>query len=126
MLTLQYIPHHELEGLSIDSKVKRILKSVKEDKIILIDGKLSPFEESELIKSTMEHIDRKFKGIEICSLDYHARGEHVFDYMKRSIAHILLNKKAGFTVVGPATIVKEIRKDPNKIELFTQEKRRKR
>ena len=83
-------------------------------------------EESELIKATMEQIDRKFKGIEICSVDYQVRSEHFFDYMKRSIAHILLNKNAGVTVIGPASVVKEIRKDPNKIELFTKDKKRKR
>jgi hypothetical protein len=126
MLTLQYIPFHELQGLTTPEKIRKILKSVKEDKIILVDGKLAPMEESELIKATMEQIDRKFKGIEICSVDYQVRSERFFDYMKRSIAHILLNKNAGVTVIGPASVVKEIRKDPNKIELFTKDKKRKR
>lgn len=125
MLTLQYIPHHELEGLAIEDKVKKILRSVKEDKIILIDGRLSPIEESELIKSTMEQIDKRFKGIEICSVDYLQRDMKFFEYMKKAVANFLLEKKAGVTIVGPATIVKEIKKDPNKIELFTLDKKRK-
>lgn len=126
MLTLQYIPFHDLQDLTTNEKIRKILKSIKEDKIILVDGKLAPIEESELIKATMEQIDRKFKGIEICSVDYQARSEHLFDYMKRSIAHMLLSKNAGVTVIGPASVVKEIRKDPNKIELFTKDKKRKR
>ena len=115
MLILQYIPFHELQGLTTAEKIRKILKSVKEDKIILVDGKLAPMEESELIKATMEQIDRKFKGIEICSVDYQVRSEHFFDYLKRTIAHMLLNKNAGVTVIGPASVIKEIRKDPNKI-----------
>ena len=126
MLILQYIPFHELQGLTTAEKIRKILKSVKEDKIILVDGKLAPMEESELIKATMEQIDRKFKGIEICSVDYQVRSEHFFDYLKRTIAHMLLNKNAGVTVIGPASVIKEIRKDPNKIELFTQDKKRRR
>lgn len=126
MLTLQYIPHHEVEGLSIEDKIKKILKSVKDDKIILIDGKLSPIEESELIKATMEQIDKRFKGIEICSVDYLQRDIKFYDYMRKIIGNFLLNKKAGVTIVGPATIVKEIKKDPNKIELLTMDSGNKR
>ena len=33
----------------------------------------------------------------------------------------LLGDRQGLTVIGPATIVKEIKKDPNKIELLTKE-----
>ena len=32
----------------------------------------------------------------------------------------LLGDRQGLTIVGPANIVKEIKKDPNKIELFTK------
>jgi hypothetical protein len=121
MLTLQYIPHQEIVSLTTQEKIKKILKSVKEDKIILIEGRLAPLEESELIKSTMEQIDKKFKGIEICSVDYEEKEEDTFESMKKAVAHFLLNKKSGVTIVGPASIVKEIKKDPNKIELLTQE-----
>ena len=34
---------------------------------------------------------------------------------------MLLGDRQGLTVIGPATIVKEIKKDPNKIELLTKE-----
>lgn len=124
MLTLQYIPHHEFFGLELEDKLKKILKSVKEDKIILIDGKLDPSEESELIKKTMEQIDRKFKGIEIASINYDYKDMDFFEWMKKGLANLLLSRRAGLTIVGPATIVKEIRKDPRKIELLTMEKKR--
>ncbi|HZX12275.1 MAG TPA: DUF2073 domain-containing protein [Candidatus Nanoarchaeia archaeon] len=126
MLTLQFIPYHEVSDLDINGKIQKILKSVKEDKIILVEGRLAAQEESELIRRTMEVIDKKFKGIEICSVDYQPRNMLFVDKMKKVVANFLLNKASGMTIIGPATIVKEIKKDPNKIELFTLEKRGKR
>ena len=126
MLTLQYIPHHEFVDLSLEDKMKRILKGVKEDKIILIEGRLDPLEESELIKRTMGEITKKFRGIEIASLDYDFRKMELWDQVKKNLAYMLLKKRSGLTIVGPASIVREIKKDPNKIELLTMEKGKKR
>ncbi len=126
MLTLQYIPYHEFTGLSTDDKIKKVLKSVKEDKIILIEGRLDSLEESELIKRTMQHIDKKFKGIEIASIDYDFKSLDMFETLKKNLANLLLRRRPGLTIVGPATLVKEIRRDPSKIELLTMEKKRKR
>ncbi len=125
MLTLQYIPYYEFASLNMDEKLKRILKAVKEDKILLIEGRLDPAEESELIKRTMQAITKSFKGIEIASINYEFKGDF-FDKVKKDIAHFLLRKRAGLTIVGPATIVKEIRKDPSKIELLTMDKKKRR
>ena len=125
MLTLQYIPNHDFVLLSMDEKLKKILKAVREDKILLIEGRLHPIEESELIKRTMQAISKNFKGIEIASIDYEFKGDF-FEKLKKDIAHYLLRKRSGLTIVGPATIVKEIRKDPSKIELLTMERKNKR
>jgi hypothetical protein len=38
----------------------------------------------------------------------------------------LLGDRSGLTIIGPASVVKAIKKDPNKIELYTSEKRKKR
>ncbi|MBS3151896.1 DUF2073 domain-containing protein [Candidatus Woesearchaeota archaeon] len=124
MLTLQYVPHHEFVSLDMDEKIRRILKSVKDGKILLIEGRLDHIEESELIKRTMQIINKTFKGIEIASIDYEFKGDFL-DKLKKDIAHFLLRKRSGLTIVGPATIVKEIRKDPSKIELLTMEKKKK-
>lgn len=124
MLTLQYIPHHEFFSLDTDERLKRILKSMKADKILLIEGRLDPVEESELIKRTMHAINKTFKGIEIASIDYQFKSDDLVESAKRSFANFLLRRRPGLTIVGPATIVKEIRKDPTKIELLTMEKKK--
>ena len=82
LLTLQYIPYHELGNLNTEEKLKKILRSVKEDKIILIEGKLDPNEEAELITKTMEEIDKKFKGIEICSIDNIKQNQELFERIR--------------------------------------------
>ena len=125
MLTLQFIPHHEIASLDRNAKIQKILKSVKEDKIILVEGRLAAQDESELIKKTMELIDKRFKGIEICSVDYQPKKLDFVDQIRKGIANLILNKSSGMTIIGPATVVKEIKKDPNKIELFTLEKKSK-
>jgi hypothetical protein len=120
------MPFMELKGLTLNRKLQKILRSVKQDKILFIDGKLPPVEESELIRRTMEEIDRKFKGIEICSVDGYrsekAWGERIKNYFATTIFGI----NTGFTVIGPASVIKEIRKDPSKIELLTFDKKKRR
>ena len=123
MLKLQYMPYHEISNLEMEDKVKKILKCVKEDKILLIDCKLDPLEEGKLIERTMEMVDRRFKGIEIASIVPDKRSMQFLDIFKRDLAKILLGKEDGLTIIGPASIIKEIKKNPNKIELLTKIRR---
>lgn len=123
MLTLQYIPHFEVGNLDSDTKIKKLLKIVKENKIILLEGRLKVEEEAQLIQKTMEIIDKDFKGIEISTIDP-KRNNILFDNIKKLLAKFLLGSSGGLTIIGPATIVKEIKKDPNKIELLTNEVKR--
>jgi hypothetical protein len=44
-----------------------------------------------------------------------------FERMRRGFYSFLLGDRQGMTIIGPATIIKDIKKNPNKIELFTQE-----
>jgi len=37
------------------------------------------------------------------------------------MVNMLLGDRQGFTIIGPATIVKEIKNDPDKIELMMQD-----
>ncbi|HLC98935.1 MAG TPA: DUF2073 domain-containing protein [Candidatus Nanoarchaeia archaeon] len=119
-LTLQFIPYTEIEDLSSLGRIKKLLKMAKENKIVLLEGRLKKEEEAELIKTTMEEINDEFKGIEL-GVIYPGKGEG--DFVKRiksSFVEMLLGNRMGITIIGPASIVKEIKKDPNKIELYTQ------
>jgi hypothetical protein len=126
MLTLQFISYADIEDLGTDARIAKILKVVKDDKIAVMEGRLRKEEESALIKATMEAIDDRFKGIEI-SVVYPSSSSGTFGKkLKGGLTRILLGERQGLTVVGPAHIIKEIKKDPDKIQLFTAEKKRKR
>ena len=69
MLTLQFIPYYELQNLTQAQRISKFLRSVRDNKIVLVEGKLDPQEEALLIEKTMEEINKNFKGVEICSVD---------------------------------------------------------
>ncbi len=122
MLTLEILPYSEIEELSSVGRIRKILTIAKEDKIVLIQGRLTKEEEAELIKVTMEEINKDFKGIELAVLYPNSqKPKKLMDKVKNSIANIILGNSQGLTIVGPANIIKEIKKDPNKIQLFTSE-----
>lgn len=121
MLAFQFIPYAEIEKLPSDRRIQRILSIVKEDKIAVLEGRLKKEEETELIEKTMESITDDFKGIELAvSLPRKKMSELWHEKLKSSMINYLLGDRTGFTIVGPATIIKEIKKNPDKIELFTK------
>ncbi|MFH1506188.1 MAG: DUF2073 domain-containing protein [archaeon] len=121
MLTLQFIPYREIEELNSAKRIAKLMKSVKEDKIVLLEGRLRNSEEAELIKKTMEEIDDKFKGIELSVLYPEAKNEAAFKRLRHRFINMLLGDRSGLTIIGPASIVKEIKQDPDKIQLLTEE-----
>jgi hypothetical protein len=121
MLTLQFVPYAEIEELGSARRVKKILDLVKDNKIVLLEGKLKKEEEADLIAITMEEIDDKFKGIELAVINPEQKDIALFKKMKKGFINLLLGDRQGFTVIGPASIVKEIKKDPDKIQMFTMD-----
>ncbi|MAG15530.1 hypothetical protein CMO88_00555 [Candidatus Woesearchaeota archaeon] len=126
MLTLQFIPYSDIESLTLDQKIKKLLGVVKNEKIVVMEGRLKKTEEAELIKATMENISNKFKGIEISVVYPENKTETLGKKLKSGLAELLLGERQGLTVIGPATLIKEIKKNPDKIQLLTAEKKRKR
>ena len=123
MLTLQFIPYADMEDLGSARRVKKILDLVKENKIVLLEGRLKNEEEADLIAITMEEVGDKFKGIELAVINPDSKDKNFLRSFRDGIANALLGDRKGFTVIGPASIVKEIKKDPDKIQLFTAERK---
>ena len=127
MLTLQFVPYEDISHMDAGKRIKHLLGIVKENKIVLMQGRLKPEEETKLIQETMSSIKKAFKGVEICTIYPEERKIKLMSKLKRELARMLIGNRDGITIIGPASVVKEIRKDPNKIELFTassEEKRR--
>ena len=119
-VTIQFIPFGELAYLSSYKRVKKLIEMAEENKIILIQGKLEPQEEADLIEETMRKIGRssKFKGIELTSFVPQTKNLTIFQGLREKMANALVGNRDSLTVIGPATVVREIKKDPTKIELY--------
>jgi hypothetical protein len=124
MVTIQLLPYTEIESLSSVGRIRKLLSLAKENKIVLLQGRLKKEEETELIKVTMEEINKEFKGIELAVIHPSMSQLSGFQKFKNDVVSALLGDRQGLTIVGPASVVKEIKKDPNKIELLTSEGRR--
>lgn len=125
-LTLEFIPYGQIEGLTSVGRIRKLLNVAKEGKIVLLQGRLRKEEEAELIKVTMEEINKDFKGIELAVIYPDASKEvAMFKKIQRGFVNMLLGDRQGLTIIGPANVVKSIKKDPNKIELFTKDVRNK-
>tara|TARA_Y100000310_G_scaffold328513_1_gene396754 strand:- start:1244 stop:1654 length:411 start_codon:yes stop_codon:yes gene_type:complete len=121
MVTFQFIPYHDIESLSSAKRVNKLLNIVKENKIVLMEGRLKKEEEADLIEITMEEISSKFKGIELSVVYPDKNKLSAMQRLKGGFANVLLGNRQGMTIIGPASIVKRIEKNPDKIELFTKE-----
>lgn len=121
MLTLQFVPYREIDSLDSNKRIAKLLKLVRDDKIILLEGHLKSSEETELIKKTMEEIDNSFKGIELAVIFPDENIEGFLKKIKASFVNLILGDRRGMTIIGPANVVKEIKQDPDKIQLFTQD-----
>ncbi|MCX8193866.1 MAG: DUF2073 domain-containing protein [Candidatus Pacearchaeota archaeon] len=121
-ITLQFLPYAEIAYLSSYQRVKKLVELASEGKILLIQGKLTHEEEADLISETMKLIGKKssrFKGIELTSFMPKAKNLTLAQAMKENIARTLLGSdREILTVIGPATLVREIKKDPTKIQLL--------
>ncbi len=111
-LQIEFISSAALKPMNERGKMSYILKSVKKNKIVVLDGMLSPAEEKNLIQETMKSIDNQFPGIEISIL---GKNE---DDLRVKLIKFLGGTVGGMTVIGPSKLVKEIKKDPNRLNLF--------
>ena len=117
---IQFLPYIDIKYLDSDERIKKILKIVLGNNIIILQGKLKPSEETRLIGDTMAMIGhiKNFKGIELATIT--GETEHgFFKKMKSGFVKVMSGGDLGaITIIGPATVVKEIKRNPKKIELL--------
>ena len=119
-LTLEFMPYSEIRDLDSGERIKKILRIVLENRIIVLQGKLKTEEEARLIEDTMamiEHI-KNFKGIELAVIESTNGNSGIFRKMGQGVAKMLVGDTAAMTIIGPASIVKDIKRNPKKIELL--------
>ena len=123
-LTIHFMPYSEIAREDTVGRIKKILGIVLKGKIIILQGKLKIEEEAKLIENSMMLIGNVegFAGIEIASLSGENENRGMFEGVRRNIAKILIGEQDAITVIGPASVVGEMKKDPKKVELMLARK----
>jgi len=118
--SIQFLPYSEIRDLSSNERIKKILKIIFGNNLIILQGRLTPEEETRLIGDTMAMIGhvKHFKGIELAVISENGKKGFI-GKLKKGILNSLSGGDLGaITILGPATIVKEIKRNPKKIELL--------
>jgi len=121
-LTIHFMPYSEIAREDSIGRVKKIMGIVLKNKIVILQGKLKSDEEARLIENSMTLIGniKGFQGIEIAGLSSENENRGLFEKVRHNIARILVGEQDSITIIGPASVVKDITKDPKKIELMLQ------
>ena len=114
-LKIKFIPYERFKR----NKFRSFMKDLQESTILLIDAKLTPDEETHVIKETMRKVSGRFSGIELNSLEL-SNGKKLsnFEKVKNTVIEKMTGKKRGLTVIGPAKTVRQIRKNPEELLLY--------
>jgi len=118
-ITLSFIPYADIAKLESIDRIKKILDIVLKNRIVILQGRLEPTEETSLIQSTMALVGKikRFRGVEIAIIQPNNQ-IGLLDRLKIGVARALVGQRDVLTIIGPAAIVKEIKKDPSKIDLM--------
>lgn len=117
---IQFMPYSEIKNLDSTERIRKVLDIVLKNSILILQGRLKPEEELRLTEDTMAMIGhvKNFKGIEIAIISPHENRSRV-ERLKHNLATRLSGADLGaITIIGPVSVVKEIKQDPKKIELF--------
>ena len=97
---------------------------------VLIGNKIHNLKdiEANLIERTMGQITKEFPGISFCTIYPNTKKtkknkdffQKAGELISNKIYKIVVGKRDGLTIIGPATIIKDIRKNPSQIDLFIQ------
>ena len=108
-ISVNLVSRQKLEGFSTDEKLKFILNEIKNGKVLVLENGLTSFEQASLIEQTMKKIEHDtFIGIEM-----EGYGEEKSSFIQKILGKI---KKPRMTVIGPADLLKTVRKDSNMIQ----------
>ena len=118
-VTLSFIPYADIAKLESVDRVKKILDIILKNRIVILQGRLDATEEGSLIQSTMALVGKikKFKGVELAVINP-TNSETFMEKVRLGMARALVGQRDVLTIVGPASMVREIKRDPSKIDLM--------
>jgi hypothetical protein len=109
---INLVSQQKLNEFDTSGKIRFILDEVKNGTVLVLERGLTPFEEIQLIEKTMTEIDNEtFIGIEI---ERYANTDIKRNWLTRILKRTLRTSR--MTVIGPAHLLRTIRKDSKVIE----------
>ena len=118
--SIQFLPYSEIRGLDSSQRIRKILNIVLGNNILILQGRLDPEEETRLIGDTMAMIGhvKNFRGVELAVISGDGNEGFFGKFRSNLVSAIAGGDLGAVTIIGPATIVKEIKRNPKKIELL--------
>ncbi|MGO9387870.1 MAG: DUF2073 domain-containing protein [Methanobacterium sp.] len=108
-LKMDFLSSSMLNSHTSMEKISMIVDRVKNGDLVVIEGGLTPEEEAELIETTMREIDvDNFMGIDIYTLEKD----------KKSFFGLSKSKIVGITIIGPANVMKAVKKKSNFLSMI--------
>ncbi len=117
MAGVQVLSFDLIKNLTSTEKIEKILNIVKLGDLVMIEGRLSSEIESELITKALESVSGKFTGVEVAFLNSRTE-DNLIEKLKSSVIKLIAKDRIGISVIGPSKIVKEIKMDPQKLEIL--------
>jgi hypothetical protein len=115
-MDVKILSFNSLMELSSKERLDKLLALVKKGDLVVFEGRLDSDEELTLTTKALQSVSGKFTGIEIAYLG--AQNLSVVERIKHSLVKVLSGKSPGLTVVGPSKTIKEIKMDPNNLEIL--------
>ena len=110
-LKIDFLSSTALESHTSMEKISMVVERVKEGDVVVIEGGFTPEEEAELIETTMREIDvENFMGIYIYTLEKD----------KTSFFGLSKRKTVGITIIGPANVMKAVKKKSNFLSMIAK------
>ena len=108
-IAFNLISRQKINGLNSEEKLNFIIKEVKNGKILVLEQGLTPIEQTSLIERTMKEIEQDtFIGVEM-----EGYGADTPTFLQKLFG---MAKRPRMTLIGPANLLKMIKKDSDMIQ----------
>jgi len=108
-ISFNLVSKSKLDNFSTDEKLKFIIKEVKKGNILVLEYGLTPMEQTDLIEKTMKEIKQDtFIGVEM-----EGYSQDNPSFIRRLLG---FGGKPRMTLIGPADLLKMIKKDDDMIQ----------
>jgi hypothetical protein len=114
---VQVLSYNMVKDFDVDKKVAKILEIVKKGDVVLIEGRLSADEETVLMSKALRSVSGKFSGVEIAFLENNET-KTLVDKLKNKVLKLIAGDRFGLSAIGPSKIIKEIKMNPDKLEIL--------